>query len=105
LNNQGDLKNACLVSRAWNEVATPLLYRSVVLRYPWTSWDAFDKPKVESPSNRLVRYIMDERKVNLRSWVRKVTIDCTSNWLQDPDDPPENALATLIQQLPNLEDI
>jgi hypothetical protein len=99
LNNQGDLKNACLVSRAWNEVATPLLYRSVVLSYPWTSWDDFDKPKVESPSKRLIHYLLDERNVNLRSWVRKVTVECTSS------EPPENALATLIQQLPNLEDI
>jgi hypothetical protein len=58
-----------------------------------------------APSKRLVHCLFDERKAHIRSWVRKLTINCPRSWLQNPDESPEKALAMLIQQLPNLEDI
>lgn len=116
MSTREELKTLCEVCKLFNDIATPLLYRSVTLRRSQTTgenWDVLpsdvdDPAKAKDLSCSLFyRLLQDER---MRAWTRELTlariedeadmaIVCQN--LEHPDDP----LASLVKQMPNIENI
>jgi hypothetical protein len=83
------LQTFCLVSKSFNELATPILYRSVILRTPTPSkkwrrgkgWFRFDyECKVLERdeillSSSLIQRLLDDSNVQLRGYVREVILE------------------------------
>ncbi|KAF5857533.1 hypothetical protein ETB97_005672 [Aspergillus alliaceus] len=119
LDTRQDLKNVCLVSKAFHSLATPVLYRSIILKgsdkFRRTDWDisAEDGKSEEhtrSACHGLIDRLLDERNGRIRVAVRDLTIE----WFQGAEDSerimhkleqPDNILIRFVKQLPNLENM
>ncbi|KAJ5899903.1 hypothetical protein N7495_004647 [Penicillium taxi] len=104
--NREDLANVCRVSRAFDALAMPVLYRSVIFRTPSVinrrrtfSSDIREQADVLTfaPLDRL----LDERNERLRLFVREINFE-DGSW---PDQAPEDLINSLLKKLPNLESI
>ncbi|OQD85122.1 hypothetical protein PENANT_c011G07915 [Penicillium antarcticum] len=109
--SQEDLLAVCAVSEFFRALATPVLYRSVVLRsfrdnkkitLDPDSGDIHD----ESATFGLYCHLMNEENTNLRAWVRDVTLAAK----QTREDPAKSLkrlddFTGLVKILPNLENI
>lgn len=114
----------CLVSKSFNALATPILYRSIVLRNPIPSkeWqrgkgefsfrhqcEILEKDESLAPL-RLVKRLLDDSNVQLRRYVRDVTLEKSSRVstmfrLFKRYGEPHHAVARLVEVLPNLENL
>ncbi|CAI7628735.1 unnamed protein product [Penicillium pancosmium] len=116
LPTRSDLANVCSVSRLFDTLATPLLYRSVILCRMSKDWSLFpdDFEATERPKHfedlyfGLFYRLLDDRNEALRAFVREMTFnlqgtkeDISRAW--DKLRPPQDLLAGLVRKLPNLE--
>jgi hypothetical protein len=117
------LQNACLVSKSFNELATPILYRSIILRTPTPSkewrrgkgWFRFDyECKVLERDEILFSYsllerLLDDSNVQLRRYVREVILEKPRysgprnlDYFLARYGEPDLVMARLVEFLPNL---
>ncbi|KAJ5963432.1 uncharacterized protein N7479_003308 [Penicillium vulpinum] len=111
-----ELKTLCEVCKLFNDLATPILYRSVVLRKSKTTgenWhvlpsDVDDPAKARDLSFSLFYRLLHDDKI--RTWTRELTLAkiydkadlaIVNQKLNHPDEP----LADLVKQMPNLGNI
>jgi hypothetical protein len=109
-----DLKNICLVSKSCNALATPLLYRSIVLEFE----EAQEANALELTDPRdwkcrfsvLLPYLLDDRNTRAQDWVRDITLSlapCPRNSIQPTAkiQKIEDGLVALLEKLPNVQNI
>ena len=112
-----DLKNICLVSQAFNSIATPLLYRSITL----IEWEepgyrpqrslfknADEEPAPLKGHALLLSRLEADRNETLRAWVHEVIVSYPfGSFGQDSVRrlQTDDCLAKLIARLPNLRRI
>lgn len=123
LDTRHDLQKVCLVSKSFNALATPILYRSVILRTPtpskeWRrgkSWFRFDyeckvleRDEILLNSSLLER-LLDDSNVHLRRYVREVIVEKSRysgpgnlDYFFARYGEPDLVMARLIELLPNI---
>ncbi|KAJ5484520.1 hypothetical protein N7453_011988 [Penicillium expansum] len=111
-----ELRTLCQVSKLFNGLAIPLLYRSITLRKSQTTgenWDVLpsdvdDPAKAKDLSYSLFYRLLHDEKI--RAQTRELTLAKIKDKadfaplcqkLQSPDDP----LTGLVKQMPNLDNI
>ena len=105
----------CSVSRSFDALATPILYRSVIFRRSLISGDWLKFPNDDDVETRdeaddlsfgLFYRLLDDRNVRLRAFVHELTIkDISDERTWQKLEPPEDLLTRLVKKLPNLEDV
>lgn len=116
MSTREELKTLCEVCKLFNDIATPLLYRSVTLRKSQTTgenWDVLpsdvdDPAKAKDLSCSLFYRLLHDEKMRART--RELTLAeikdeadmaIVCQKLKHPDDP----LTSLVKQMPNLDNI
>lgn len=113
----------CLVSKSFNALATPILYRSIVLRNPTPSKE-WRRGKGEFTLRhqctllatdetlfpfRVARRLLDDSNVQLRRYVRDVVVENSSHSSMFGSfrryGDPHHVVARLVEVLPNLENL
>jgi hypothetical protein len=111
-----DLRNLCSVSKSFNSIATPLLYRSITLVEPADSFHDISRFHLEKkqPDHLkghwyLLSRLEDEANHSLRTFVQEVILTCPLDRIIDRDTifqlQLDNRLPNLIARLPNLRRI
>ncbi|OQE40938.1 hypothetical protein PENCOP_c005G07528 [Penicillium coprophilum] len=106
-----DLKDICLLSKSCNALATPLLYRSVVLEFEvgWRYQPAGPQEKIFLFSS-LLSHLLDDGNAHVRSLVRDVTVRqsmYTNDWkhVVSEFELSHDVLSALLERLPNVQNI
>ena len=109
-----DVANVCKASRPFESLATPILHRSVIFRDSQItdrSWQQF--PADDDVSNKdiadelsfgIFYRLLDDRNERLRAWVHDLTLEGIVR-LSSKLQPPHDLLTTLVNKLPNLENV
>ncbi|PLB53263.1 hypothetical protein P170DRAFT_473135 [Aspergillus steynii IBT 23096] len=120
LPTQNDLVNVCQVSKSFQCLATPILYRSVIFRpsrITGQSWhrlpddeDVKSQDLVDDLSFGLLHRLLDDRNKWLRAFVRELALERMADGYNKEQawqklEPPRDLLAILVEKLPNLEHI
>jgi hypothetical protein len=115
MSSRKELRSLCQVSKLFNDLATPILYRSVVLRKSRTtneSWPVLpnvdDPAKIKNKSSRLLYRLVHVE--NIRARVRELTLVKTRNKadglaVRQSLEHPEDPWACLVTKMPNLTDV
>ncbi|CEJ59150.1 hypothetical protein PMG11_07785 [Penicillium brasilianum] len=126
IDTRDDLKNICLISKAFNALSIPILYRSIVLRAPTPpkklkgEMDRFDYDKEctlmeenqELSPFSLTGRLLDDANEKLRKYVREVVLERSR--VSSPDHlrqffekhgEPDTVMAKLVEILPNLQNL
>lgn len=116
LGNVNDVKNVCEVSTAFNALATPVLYRSVILQRSVTTgqdWnilpgDASDSDEASNLEDSLFNRLLDDENKSLRALVRELTLGKIISRVHmeragEMIAQPGNPIVKLVNSMPNLE--
>lgn len=112
--------NVCSVSKLFDTIATPLLYRSVIFCQSHSKnrdWSEFpgDSASQNQAQEAIAKFglfyrLLDDRNNVLRAFVRHITIETPTKMkaisrAKGRLQPPQDYLARLVGALPNLEAI
>jgi hypothetical protein len=102
-----DLTSISLVSKAFNSLAKPLLYRSIFLSPAKWRVQNWRRQRAGQRFARLLVRLLDDSNTALRGFVWEVTLgqfDWDDNHLKTVESSKRNnILATLVNLLPNLQ--
>ncbi|KAJ5158479.1 uncharacterized protein N7500_008130 [Penicillium coprophilum] len=110
-----DLKDICLLSKSCNALATPLLYRSVVLEFEVERIVGANLHEPAGPEEKIYLFssllsrLLDDGNAHVRSWVRDITVRRASYYdgsnTMSEFEPSRDVLTALLERLPNVQNI